>query len=185
MKYYELSDDVHAPGRWHLGEVVSSENIHPDFIRGEPIEWSSTPSLNIVIDQPGIPLSFCLTSFAVPVATAALDSAMRALAGEAIQSIPVKIASDRGFRILNVVRTVECLDETRSRFIRWTANDHRADLAGSYRMVDPLRIDESKIPKGTHIFRVEGWAVALIVSHELRAVMELAGCFGAKFEPVS
>jgi len=36
-----------------------------------------------------------------------------------------------------------------------------------------------------HLFRVDGWRVALIVSEGLKQIIELVGCRGARFEEVT
>jgi hypothetical protein len=78
----------------------------------------------------------------------------------------------------------DCLDEKRSEFTKWTKNDHRADLAGQYRMVTRLRILTEQVPRDAHFFRVEGWRIALIVSEGVKEAMERVGCLGAKFVEV-
>ncbi len=83
--------------------------------------------------------------------------------------------------MLNAVRVIRCLDEKRSEFIKWTEHDHRADLAGKYRQVTKLVLIPGAIPPDAHIFRVDGWEVALIVSEVVKVAMESVGCFGAKF----
>ena len=115
---------------------------------------------------------------------------MAAIVRSDVQWIPVWIDGHMPFggrpefAALNALRVVRCLDEGRSEFQRWTANDHRPDLTGQYRQVTRLVVDARKIPEGIHMFRIEGWPVALIVSEEVRAEMERAGCLGAKFQEV-
>jgi hypothetical protein len=87
--------------------------------------------------------------------------------------------------VLNSLRVVRCLDEGRSEFIKWTEDDHRADLAGQYRQVTKLVLERSAIPVDAHFFRIDGWLVALVVSEVVKDAMERVGCFGAKFIEVS
>jgi len=102
-----------------------------------------------------------------------------------IQRLPLDIPGHEGFEVLNSIRLIKCLDETRSEFTKWTDKDHRADLAGQYRMVTKLKIDTSQLPPSCHFFRIEGWPIGLIVSEDVKAAMEHCDCLGAKFEDVT
>lgn len=182
MRYFELTDDVHVPTRWHLGEVVDGEARAPRLHAGLRFPGGT---LHVGISRPGMPLDFSLTSFAVPIARVSLADAFEQVAGADVQRLPVMVDGATGFEVLNVVRVVRCLDESRSQFLKWTERDHRADLAGQYRMVTRLKVVGPEIPVGVHAFRIEAWPIALVVSEQLKAAMEHAGCLGAKFEEVT
>lgn len=182
MRFFELKDDVNIVGRWHLGDITTEMGEPPRLRAGIPFAEESC--LSAEITHKGNPIEFCLTSFAVPVAAATLAGAVSSVAGADVQRLPLAINGWQGFEVLNVLRVVECLDEQRSEFLKWTERDHRADLAGQYRMVTKLLVDQSGIPAGTHAFRVKGWLVALVVSENVKDAMETAGCKGAKFVPV-
>jgi hypothetical protein len=183
MRYFRLLDDVHVPGRWHLGEVTTSLREAPDFLVG--CKLPSETRAVVAITHDGRPLDFCLTSFGVPVAKKKLADAVASIAEGDLQQVPLTVEGRSGFVIVQVLRLVACLDEKRSEFVKWTDRDHRADLAGRYRMVTKLFVDELRIPSGAQIFRIDGWPIALIVSQSVREVMEAAGCVGAKFEDVN
>ncbi|HTN87244.1 MAG TPA: DUF1629 domain-containing protein [Sorangium sp.] len=106
---------------------------------------------------------------------------MTDVAGADVQPIPVNIAGQPGMFVLNTLRTLRCVDELHSEFIKWTKQDHRADLAGQYRQITKLVLDEAKIPRDAQIFRIEGSLVELIVSAAVKDAMERVGCLGAKF----
>lgn len=184
MRYFRLMDDVHVAGRWHLGEVtMSGAGVAPDFLAA-----SAAPSgapVAVAVTHAGRSLDFCLTSFGIPVARRELLEAVASIAGDDLQLVPLIVDGDSSFVILHARRLVACLDERRSEFVKWTDRDHRADLAGSYRMVTKLFVDTQRIPANVQIFRIDGWSIALIVSHTVKDVMEAAGCVGAKFEEVS
>ncbi|HRI67498.1 MAG TPA: hypothetical protein PK156_24810 [Polyangium sp.] len=76
---------------------------------------------------------------------------------------------------------IRCIDERRSEYLKWTKNDHRADLAGHYRQVTKLVLDRKSIPPDAHFFRIEYWEVVLVVSETVKNAMERVGCYGAKF----
>jgi hypothetical protein len=156
-----------------------------------PLElWAGTrapegASVLAKVSHAGAALDFCLTSFAVPVARRQLGQAIAPIAGRDLQRLPIEISGCAGFEVLNSVRVIKCLDERLSKFTKWTEKDHRADLAGQYRMVTRLKIDLRLLPTSAHFFRLEGWRIALIVSERVKSAMENAGCLGAKFEDVT
>jgi hypothetical protein len=141
--------------------------------------------LFVEVTHPGRGLDFSLTSFNVPIATHRLALAIASIGAANVQRLSVRIAGQSAFDVMNSTRVVNCLDEEKSEFIKWTQNDHRADLAGQYRQVTRLCLAPGRIPIDADFFRVDGWRVALIVSDSLRAEMERVGCVGAKFQSVS
>ncbi|MBZ0143936.1 MAG: hypothetical protein K8F56_10165 [Rhodocyclaceae bacterium] len=180
--YYRLIDDVNLSGRWHLGEVAVQDT--PEFNTFEGGELPSDLRAVAEIARHGRALAFCLTSFAVPVASTALGRAVCSVAGREVQQIPTCIGGDSGFVVLHAKNLYDCLDESRSEFVKWTASDHRSDLAGHYRMVTSLSIDSSRVPSDAQVFRIARWSIALIVSERVKRAMEFAGCLGAKFQKV-
>jgi hypothetical protein len=108
-----------------------------------------------------------------------------AVAGNDVECLPVEIGGQSEMMVLNATRVVRCLDESRSEYIKWTKEDHRADLAGQYRQVSRLVLDPLAIPEDAKFFRIEGWLVALVVSEAVKEAMERAGCRGATFTEVS
>lgn len=182
MRYYRLLDDVHVPGRWHLGELTDSAGGVVDLDGGVEL----TPGeIRCPISRPGVPLDFTLTSFNAPVARTPLANRMRTVADGDVQWLTLSIPGHHGFEGANVLRVLDCLDESRSEWIKWTEKDHRADLAGDYRSVTRLRVDGTRIPEGAHIFRIERWLIGVVVSEVMKAAMEEAGCLGAKFLEVT
>lgn len=183
MRYFQLRDDVTTRGRWHLSEVLLPTGVEPLLDAGVSI-WPSG-ALTATVSHAGRALEFSLTSFNVPIATSKLAQAISSVAGQDVQCLPVDIAGKAGMMVVNAVRVVRCLDEARSEFVKWTDKDHRADLAGQYRQVTKLIVDPAAIPLDAHVFRIEGWLIALIVSADVKEVMERVGCIGAKFIDVT
>ena len=186
MRYFRLVDDVHVPSRWHIGDVSANSEPVPNLLSTQRLP--ADIALSAPVDHRGRALDFCLTSFAVPVAKRALADVIKAAAGAAdVQVVPIIIFGqpvDR-FAIPHCLRTVECLDETRADFMKWTSEDDWPERVGQYRMVVDLAIDPKKVPPDVHFFRVWGWEVALIVSQAVKEVMEKTGCLGAKFDAVT
>jgi len=184
MRYFELRDDMLIAKRWHLGEVVASSGDEPRLRVGISFDAGEQP-LKVEVGQVGKALEYSSTSFAVPIARLSLGEAIEQVAAGDVQRIPVNMPGYHDFEVLNSVRVVRCLDENRSEFTKWTKNDHRAHLAGQYRMVTRLKIMSEHVPADAHFFRVEGWLVALIVSEKVKEAMERVGCLGAKFVAVT
>jgi hypothetical protein len=110
---------------------------------------------------------------------------MERCAGGDLQRLTVRIVPGLSYEILNSTRSIACLDEQKSDYLKWLPGDYRADLVGSYRMVPKLIIDPTRVPTDAHFFRITDWEVALIVSQILKDTMEAEGCFGAKFSLVT
>lgn len=179
MKYFRLSDDVTIPDRWHLGIVSNAAGAEPRLLAGTATENQET--LFAPVTHGGHTLDFSLTSFAVPVASLLLAREMKAIAGTDLQCLPVRVPGTSGMMVLNATRSVQCLDESRSEFIKWTDQDHRSDLAGQYRQVTKLSIHQELIPHDAHFFRIKGWSIAIVVSEAVKLAMISAGCRGAVF----
>lgn len=177
-RYYRLMDEMNIPLRWYLGEVICLDGSEPDLLSGRRFEGGS---LTALVHQDGVALPYSATAFAVSVASVGLAEAISAIAGEDLQRLPVTIPGHAHFEVMNVVRIVKCLDERRSEYVKFTASDYRADLAGQYKSVPVLYIDPLSIPGNAHIFRVAGWPLAIIVSAPVRRAMEAVGCLGAVF----
>jgi hypothetical protein len=182
--YYDLVDDMTLPYRWHLADPVSDEGCDPsDFKRGAPLNIRSTPTIEVNV--PGIALDFTLTDLAVPIASHRLATAVTEVAGQDLQCIPVRVGARDKYNILNATRLIRCLDEERSEFIKWTERDGRPDRTGSYRMVTTLVLDPTLIPRGTHIFRIYGWCICLIVSQDVLDAITPLNAIGPIFRPVT
>lgn len=182
VRYFKLSDDVNIPNRWHLGTIETPGGHEPllaDGVRCDSVRLQGK------ISHQGRALDYCITSFGVPVARSSLAGAIEAIANRDIQRLPLNIPGHSGFEVVNAVRTMKCLDEVRSESTKWTAHDHRSDLVGQYRMVTNLKVVADALPGDAHVFRLDAWLVALIVSERVKESMEAAGCFGARFVDVT
>jgi hypothetical protein len=178
-RYYRLLEDVALPNRWYLGEACSGGRPVLNLLNGERIVASEP--FDIDVTRAGQPLDFSFTSFAEPVVKAKLAASILAAAQDDVQLLQAVVGGSREFRVLNVLHWVDCLDEARSEFTRWTLGDSRPDLVGQYKNVARLHIDQSKIPYSRHLFRIANYPVVLIASDKVRSAMITSGCRGAKF----
>jgi hypothetical protein len=125
-----------------------------------------------------------MTTFGVPIAVLPLSIAFTSLAQNDVQILPCAVSGDCGYAAINVLRILPCIDDALTVGIKWTADDHRSDLAGQYRRIDKLMVDPSKIPEDAQVFRMKDYQRIIIVSETMKQAMEAAGCHGAVFVPV-
>ena len=183
-KYYRILDDIRFHQRWQLDAPISEVcDVDPsDFTSGRLFTHNT---LLTVLADDGIPLDFTLAELDVPIVTARLGIVIEKLAKDDVQLIPVEIAGVEGeFAVLNTLCTIDCLNEERSKFTKWQIEDGRPEKIGEYRMVAKLVVDTNRIGS-SHIFRVRGWDVPLIVSETIRQTIIEGGFKGALFQPVS
>src|SRR5215211_2754322 len=186
MHYYRLVSDLKAQGRWFLGqpEHRSGVEVNPGiFTRGVPVEIAKP--LYVPIKHPGRPLDFTFAAFEIPVVTPGLAATIAAMSPQAVQRIPVRVeAQNQEYEILNVTTTVACLDERKSYVERWTERDGWSDKVGQYKLILDLTVDPERA-RPHHIFRLGGWRVSLIVSHDLKDILEREAATGVAFIPAS
>lgn len=183
-KFYRLLSDPAATSRWYLKAPIdaSGDAVDPRmFTQGVPV--SSQPPLKLPIRRSGDVVGFNFCDFDMVVTPTAVNAGLEALVGSAIQRIPVIIDADHEFEILNVCELVPCIDESRSLFTKWTDADGRPEKSGQYRMITKLKIDPT-FAVGRHIFRVAGWPIALIVSEEVKNLLEDRKLSGLRYEQV-
>lgn len=183
IRYFQLRDDLTIRGRWHLSDVRLPAGTEPPLDTCKPI--IDPEPLVGTVSHMGRVLEFTITSFNVPIATSGLAYAVSSVARSDVQCLPIHVADQPGLFALNALRTIRCVNEERSEFIKWTKQDHRADLAGQYRQVTNLVLTAGAIPADAHFFRIEGWRVALIVSEATKEAMQRVGCLGAEFIELS
>src|SRR5690606_11731371 len=138
MKYYKLVDRMDVPGRWHIGVLVDDEGWEPSFLAGARFVGRRLTASD---DGSGSAVDFSLTSFGVPIVSEGLRSDLESLAGDDVQWVPVSVSGRVGYFVLNVLRLVRCLDESRSEFVKWTVGDGRPDRVGGYRSVSKPVLD--------------------------------------------
>jgi hypothetical protein len=86
--------------------------------------------------------------------------------------------------VVNFLECRECIDESRSVFVKWGVGDGRPDKIGQYRQVSTLRINPTRVDI-LDAFRLDGWNVALIVSETIRLAFERQKITGVRFLPVN
>ncbi len=186
-RFFEvLADHEGFPDQWFLTDPVSdhgTESDARDFVNGSG--YRDVLPARLSVGNPGRELAFNLGAFDMPVVEFSLAETIRQIAPDAAEFFPVRIdGALRRYEIMNVYRSVECLDETHSIFTRWTPEDERPDRTGSLKMISVIIIDPKKA-KGSHLFRLAGWPLALLVSERLKCAIEGVPDLGILFGPVT
>lgn len=181
--YYELLADPSAVSRWYLKSPLSLDGNEVDarlFTQG--VQVSHQPPLTLPVRREGDEVEFNLCDFDMVVTPSSLNVDLESLVGPAIQRIPVVVEGRKDeFEILNVCDLVQCVDESRSLFTKWTEADGRPDKVGGFRMFAKLKIDPIAA-SGHDIFRIAGWPIALVVSEKVKSFFEMRNVSGVRFE---
>ena len=191
IRYFEMSDDMHVPGRWFLSDPKDRNGRLLDrvFSNGEHVQFQGPirVDFNPHISR-GRPVDYSELSIeSAPVVHVRVASILAELAPSDIQLVPVLIEGQPDqFVIVNVTRVVRCIDERRSAEIKhYTEKDVRVfgDRIGEYKSVIGMRIDPGA-PGNAKIFRPWGWEVTIVVSEDIKDALERIQTIGVKFKEV-
>jgi hypothetical protein len=185
QRFFELSDDVELPLRWHLALPRDSHGQKLDdwqFRLGAPVHIKDR--LRVPIESAGKPLDFTEAGVRLPVVHVRVAAIFAELAPDDVQLIPVDVEEQPDqYLILVATRLIRCIDEQASRIELWTHEDAVPHKVGQYFSVRDMRIDKAKVGNA-QVFRPEGWAGTLIVSGEIKDALERMGATGTWFEEV-
>lgn len=185
--YYQLTFSTSRGDYWHLSTPSSKSgpaiNIW-NFTQCVPYVGPS--DLEIEIIGFGFPAEITFSSFGALYASPKIALAIKEIAGDDIQLIPVKIKeTGEKIFILNVLREVECVDESRSRFDKFTPEDgRRPDRIGYYCVISDLFVDPDLIDNYP-IFRVKKWNQGLIISETVKNMLEVMQVIGVEYHNVT
>ncbi|MCP3142615.1 hypothetical protein [Pyxidicoccus xibeiensis] len=186
-RYFELSADMSLPGRWSLGiptDPRGREVADPwIFKKGQLIP--NPGRLRIPIDVPGKAFDFTLAGLSTPVVHIRVASLLTEIAASDVQILPVDIAGQPDqFCILVAAKLIRCINDAACKEVElWRPEDGRPEKVGQYRDVYGMRIDSAKVG-AAKVFRPWGWAIALIVSEEIKSALERIGTTGMSFTEV-
>lgn len=148
-------------------------------------DYGHEAPFEISISAGARPLAFTLGSFEMPIVTERIAEHLQAFCGDSIQLLPARIHGFRGrFEIVNVLRVIRAVDEIHSEIAWRTIEDSVSTVRRIYSGISKLVLDESTIAKAS-IFRLEGWECALIVSADLKGLLESLGVTGIAFQPLA
>lgn len=185
--YYRILADPKEISRWHLEspQCRDQQQIEPwVFISGQ--KYTGPLNLYASLRRNGIPVDFNFCDFDIIVIARDLKDSLQKLTEDNIQFIPITIESmeESDYEIANIVDVVDCIDETRSEFTKWTKLDGRPDKVGQYRMITKLIITPNKV-EGHKFFRVKNWEIAIIVNEDIKKALESRNATGIIFDPVN
>lgn len=173
---------------WELGEVIDQEGneiLSSNFTTGQIFPVDAAKKLSVVHKRCELPVDFQMTFLGVPIVSKALGTTIANLDGQNIQRIPVTVApSHEGYEILNIINKLDCLDYEHTQVDRYTESWVRPDKRGKTRSLSNITIKASLAEKH-HIFRLAAWHVIVIVSNELKTVIDDKGFTGLSFSPVN
>ncbi|OJT16812.1 hypothetical protein BO221_47775 [Archangium sp. Cb G35] len=185
-RFYDLTDDMDQPGRWHLRHPVDEhgQKINPwMFIESRRLDCDGL--IRFPVKPDGRELEFTQSSFSIPVVHHRVVQLFERLGIQDVQFLPVEVQGHGGpWFILNALRVIRCIDEARCREVRhFKPEDGQPERVGEYRVVSGLRIDPTKVGDA-HVFRPWGWTMVLIVSEDVKQAMEHEGLTGPVFTEV-
>ncbi|HYO57291.1 imm11 family protein [Archangium sp.] len=187
-RYFELWDDLHIPGRWHLSTPDVDETgreIDPwQFKDGVVVTLGAAPLLRM--SHPGRALDFTLTGLTVPLVHGRAVSLFKRLSlDQEVQFIPTHVEGfTEPYFLLNALRIIRCIDDARcEEVLYWLPEDNRPDKEGQYRNVRGMKVDPEKVGDA-NVFRPWGWTAVLIVSERVKRAMENEGITGPRFVEV-
>jgi hypothetical protein len=184
-RYFRVQADVNAHERWFLRSPINThgEELDPRAFTRSSICPAHGP-LTLPLRRDGRPVDFNFGDFDMPVVKTDIVDKLEDVLDLQLQRVPVHMPESAGkFEILNVLDQVDCIDAVKSVYTRWEANDGRPEKLGEYRMITDLKIDP-KCTHGHHLFRVKGWAVALIVSEQMKQALESFRVSGIEYDLV-
>lgn len=185
---YRLIFDSRLTDQWFIDTPVNHAGDIWAFWRllgGSPLEDADLQPWQTRVRQAGRRLAFSFAGFDVPVVTEKVAQVLMRRFGSQVQFPQLRIVGeDLDHRILVATRSVRCVDESSSEFIKWGPADGRPDKCGEYRMFTCLRLDPALVPADTSIFRVWGWEQALIVREEVAEALRSCIQTGLVYQPV-
>jgi hypothetical protein len=188
-RYFRLSEDVYAPGRWHLGEPVDENGVEVEdpwmFEAGQPVQL--TTRLTIPFEEHGRPLGFSFAGIGqAPIIHVKLATVFAELAPRDVQLFPVDIPGrPEQFNLMVATRLIRCIDDERSDSVEYwdPVKHHQPEKAGLYHSVAGMRIDSTQVGDAK-VFRPWGWSIVLVVSEDLKDALERTGATGMYFKEV-
>src|SRR5438270_13247577 len=142
-KHFDLFCDMSAPDeRWYLdGPYGATGELLGDALTLCQRYEGAAP-VTCIAAQAGPPLELTMTEELVPILNERVAGIFSAHIGKDAQLIQARVnGSDAKLWAVNVLATPDCIDEARSTEIqRWTAEDGKPALIGTYRKIEGLQI---------------------------------------------
>lgn len=186
VNYYQVIDDPQDSKRWFLKSPTDANGqaVDPELFRVARAVDAATP-LTISVRREGNPVDWTFADFDMPVIAKEPGDELASLVGDAVALYSAKVVGNSGaFYVLNALKCLRCVDESRSEFIKWLPEHGVANKVGQYRQITKLRLRREAV-EGSDLFRIEGWRIALIVSERVKCAMERLKVRGVTYLPVT
>ena len=188
MKYFDWSPDTLESSRKNISEPSYRDGMRIDAWRFKSCEHFNLDGDELWVDAEGVgdSSSVIFGAFELPFFLPSLASSISAVVGDQVQWVAVRVRSTgEKLYILNALREIKCIDESRSVFEKWEhGNSGRPDKVGQYKWMADLAIDDSMVGN-SDVFRPWGWRMPLIVSQRVKLIAEAAGVASASFTAVA
>jgi len=173
-EFYRLDDDMTLADRWMIDHPNIIENDDDTWYQlklGHPIDGSQP--VRILITRDGRPLDYTETSLANPVVSSRTAKLLNVAAPGEVQFLDVRIdRRHRGYKALNILDHIDCLDKKLSVVFPPNKDGRQA--------VMEVAINSKKVGS-RRIFRVATWPVCVIVRPIIKEHFEREGITGAVF----
>lgn len=184
MKYYRLLDDMYFTNRWYLGEIYAIDNWMLK-LRMQDAPLHMVQQMKLV--QEGVEKDYTEASpYGVSVVSQSIKDLLKDIPDVAFMPLIIEGKNTiKSYYALVVYPHLNCVDESKSDFQRFTPNDPvRPDRAGDYNGFIKLVIDPVQA-KGYDIFRIAKSRVELIISQKIKDRFDAAGVTGVVYKPVT
>jgi hypothetical protein len=188
MRFFEMRDDMGLRGVRTLGDFCATDSRHVfqwDFGNGKVVDYSGD-MLAAEVAEHGQSVDVCFNTWNTMIVSQKAKQILEIWAPRAIQYVPLRVPGDSGtYFVANIIVLVNCLDEKLSHVERFSENDTVSpERVGEISLVVDLHVDAEKAAN-YHLFRIEGYPVATIVSESLKSALQNSGITGVKFDHVT
>ena len=167
-RWAELSDGTPVPGS--------------PFVRG--VVYDGSVPVYLPVSDPGPALDFSFGFKDMPIVRRTLLEALIHVAPNDMQAVDAVIDDDdKDFVILNAVKLIDCIDESRSMTEPLLEEQIRAGWQLRYRSVALIHLNYEQIGDAD-FFRLSEWPMALIASDRIVRVLQGFEASGVRWEEV-
>lgn len=183
MKYYRLVEDMARYNKWYLTEVSNiSHEEQWNFTMKPFYSIDKELLLSIKIDGEQTDFTENLT-YDIPIISHKLREILHPYG---ISTSKVNIQNKNVIEDYYAIGVdiIDCVDEDKSKYIKYEKDDlARPDKAGDYKVFNKMVLNLNKI-NGKHIFRIKGYLVYLVVSEEIKSIIENNNVVGCLFDEI-
>lgn len=186
MLFYELFFDTKLTACWHLKEPRDQHGRLVDswhFTMAK--RYDGSKDLTVKLQYPGPETDITFNSFGLPIARHDLSEELCRIDTLAIQTVPVSIEGSKNrFDILNILNEIDCVDETKAKFKKWTLEDSRPDLVGDFHYIDKLVL-RADVSYPFSIFRVARHSTTIIINQGIKELFDRLAVSGIECRPLT